>query len=135
MQKPLGRIETIAASGRDQIPGQVPLVRARTLSCTVRMTFGASIDADATLEVYYSPDGNNWDNLTYATQAVAFTAGATRQQTFIIDPPEHGHICFKVLNGSDADTITNVVGWYSIQSWPPWKGDSRGLIETAEVYD
>ena len=135
MQKPLGRIETIAASGREQIPGTVPLVRARTLSCTVRMTFGAAINANATIEVYYSPDGNNWDNLTYAAQAVVFTAGATRQQSFIIDPPEHGHIIFKVLNGSQADVITNVIGWYSIQSWPPWEGDSRGLIETAEVYD
>jgi len=135
MQKPLGRIETIAASGRMQIPGVVPLVRARTLSCTVRMDFDGTIDADATIEVYYSPDGNNWDNLTYATQGVAFTINATRQQTFIIDPPEHGHICFKVLNGSQNGVITNVIGWYSIQSWPPWEGDSRGLIDTADVYD
>ena len=68
-------------------------------------------------------------------QAVVFTAGGTVQQTFIIDPPEHGHLCIKVLNGSQNDTITNVIGWYSIQSWPPWLGDSRGLIDTAEVYD
>ena len=135
MQKPMGRIETIAASGREQIPGQIPLVRARTLSCTVRMTFGASINANATIEIYYSPDGNKWDSLTYASQAVTFTAGGTVQKTFIIDPPEHGHMIIKVLNGSQADTITNVIGWYSIQSWPPWKGDSRGLINTAKVYD
>jgi len=135
MQKPIGRIETIAASGREQIPGQIPLVRARTLSCTVRMDMAAGVDANATIEIYYSPDGNNWDTLTYAAQAVVFTAGATVQQTFIIDPPEHGHLIIKVLNGSQADTITNVIGWYSIQSWPYWEGDSRGLIDTAEVYD
>lgn len=135
MQKPLGRIETIAASGRSQIPGSIPLVRARTLSITARMTFGASIDADATVEVYYSPDGNRWDTLTYATQAVAFTISTTVQKTFIVDPPEHGHICIKVLNGSDADTITDIIAWYSIQSWPDWPAQSRGLIETAEVYD
>jgi len=135
MQKPLGKIDTIAASSRDQIPGQIPLVRARTLSVTVRMVFGASIDADATVELYYSPDGNNWDTLTYASQAVTHTAGSTVQKTFIIDPPEHGHVIVKVLNGSAADTITSVTGWYSIQSWPPWYGDSRGNIETADVYD
>jgi len=135
MQKPLGRIETIAAAERMQIPGQVPLVRARTLSCTVRMDFDGTIDADATIEVYYSPDGNNWDSLTYATQGVAFTINTTQQQTFIIDPPEHGHICFKILNGSQNGAISNVIGWYSIQSWPPWEGDSRGLIDTAGVYD
>jgi len=135
MQKPLGRIESIAASGRSQIPGSIPLVRARTLSVTVRMTFGASIDADAVVEVYYSPDGERWDTLTYATQAVTFTAGGTVQKTFIVDPPEHGHMCIKVLNGSDADTLTDVICWYSIQSWPDWPAQSRGLIETVEVYD
>ena len=135
MQKPLGRIETIAASGRNQIPGAIPLIRARTLSVTVRMTFGASIDADATIEVYYSPDGENWDTLTYATQAVAFTVSTTVQKTVIIDPPEHGHICIKVLNGSDADTITDVIAWYSIQSYAATDAQSRGLIDTADVYD
>lgn len=136
MQKPMGRIETIAASGREQIPGAIPFVRARTLSITVRMTFGASIDADATIELYYSPDGEMWDTLTYAEQGVTFTAGSTVQQTFIVDPPEHGHMKIQILNGSAADTITDIRAWYSIQSWGNWpEGDSRGLITTPEVYD
>ena len=135
MQKPMGRIETIAASGREQIPGSIPFVRARTLSVTVRMTFGASIDADATTEIYYSPDGEIWDTIYYAHQAITFTAGGTVQKTFIVDPPEHGHLCIKILNGSDADTITDIIAWYSIQSWGNTGGDSRGLIDTAEVYD
>ncbi len=131
----MGKIETIAVSGREQIPGQIPLVRTRTLSITVRMTFGAAVDANATIELYYSPDGNMWDTLTYATQAVTYTAGAAVQKSFIVDPPEHGHIIVKVLNGSAADTITDIRGWYSIQSWPNFGGDSRGLITTADVYD
>ena len=135
MQKPMGRIEVIAASSRAQIPGSIPFVRARTLTVTARMTFGAGVDEDATVELYYSPDGEMWDNLTYATQGVTFTAGALRQQTFIVDPPEHGHLSIWILNGSDQDTITDIRAWYSIQSWPPWLGDSRGLIDTAEVYD
>lgn len=135
MQKPLGRIESIAASGRTQIPGSIPLVRARTLSVTARMTFGASIDADAVVEVYYSPDGNKWDTIVYTSFALAFTVGTTKQRTVSVDVPEHGHICIKVLNGSDADTLTDVICWYSIQSWPDWPAQSRGLIETVEVYD
>ena len=135
MQKPMGIIETIAASGREQIPGVIPFVRARTLTVTVRITFGASVDADATAELYYSPDGNRWDTLTYATQAITFTAGGIVQKTFIVDPPEHGHMIIKVLNGSSQDTIDHVIGWYSIQSWGETGGDSRGLITTAEVYD
>lgn len=135
MQKPMGRIETIAASAREQIPGAIPFVRARTLSVTVRMTMGASIDADATIELYYSPDGEMWDTLPYAAQGVTYTASGTVQKTFIVDPPEHGHMIIKVLNGSSADTITDIRAWFSIQSWPYWEGDSRGLITTPEVYD
>ena len=135
MQKPIGRIETIAASGRDQIPGQIPFVRARTLSITIRLTCGAQLDADAIAELYYSPDGNKWDTIPYATQAITFTAGGTVQKTFIVDPPEHGHMVIKILNGSSGDTITNAIGWYSIQSWGATGGDSRGVIDTANVYD
>jgi len=40
-----------------------------------------------------------------------------------------------VLNGSQSDTITDVIAWYSIQSWAETKAQSRGLIDTAEVYD
>ena len=76
-----------------------------------------------------------WDTLPYATQPVTFTAGGTVQQTFIVDPPEHGHLTIKVENASAADTITDVRAWYSIQSWGATGGDSRGLIDTAEVYD
>ncbi len=135
MQKPMGRIETIAASGREQIPGAIPFVRARTLSITARMTFGQSIDDDAVVELYYSPDGEMWDTIPYATQAITYTAAGTVQKTFIVDPPEHGHMVIKILNGSDADTITDIRAWYSIQSWGATGGDSRGLITTAEVYD
>lgn len=135
MQKPLGRIETIAASGTDLVPGVIPLVRARTLSITTRLTFGASIDADAVVEVYYSPDGNRWDTYVLTSWAITFDTSKTEQITKIIDVPEHGHIQIKVTNGSDADTLTDVVVWYSIQSWAKTKAQSRGLIDTAEVYD
>jgi len=135
MQKPMGRIEVIAASSRAQIPGSIPFVRARTLTVTARMTFGAGVDEDATVELYYSPDGEMWDTIIYANQAVTYTAAGTVQKTFIVDPPEHGHLSIWILNGSDQDTITDVRAWYSIQSWGATGGDSRGLIDTANVYD
>jgi len=135
MQKPLGRIETIAASGTEQIPGVIPLVRARTLSITTRLTFGQGIDADAVVYVYYSPDGNKWDTLNLTSWGITFTTSTTKQITKIIDVPEHGHIIIKVTNGSDADTLADVIGWYSIQSWAETDAQSRGLIDTADVYD
>lgn len=135
MQKPLGRIEDIAASGTGLVPGVIPLVRARTLSITTRLTFGVGVDADTTVYVYYSPDGNRWDTLPLTSWGITFTASTTKQITKILDVPEHGHIQLKVTNGSDAGPLSDVIIWYSIQSWAETKAQSRGLIETAEVYD
>jgi len=135
MQKPLGRIDDIAASATDQVPGVIPLVRARTLSITTRVTYGASCDADAVVCVYYSPDANNWDSQALTSWAITFTVSTTQQITKIIDIPEHGHIMIKVTNGTDQEAITDVIVWYSIQSWAEVKAQSRGLIDTANVYD
>lgn len=135
MQKPFGRIEDIAASGTGLVPGVIPLVRARTLSITTRVTFDGSVDADTTVYIYYSPDGNRWDTLPLTSWAITFTISTTRQITKILDVPEHGHIQIKVTNESDAGALSDIVVWYSIQSWAETKAQSRGLIETAEVYD
>lgn len=135
MQKPLGRIDDIAASGTVQVPGTIPLVRARTLSITTRLTFDGTVDADTTVYVYYSPDGNKWDTIALTSWGITFTVSTTKQITKILDVPEHGHIMIKVTNGSDAGALSDVIVWYSIQSWPDWPAQSRGLIETVEVYD
>jgi len=135
MQKPLGRIDDIAASGTVQVPGTIPLVRARTLSITTRLTFDGTVDADTTVYVYYSPDGNKWDTIALTSWGITFTISTTKQITKILDVPEHGHIAIKVTNGSDAGALSDVIVWYSIQSWPDWPAQSRGLIETTEVYD
>ncbi len=135
MQKPIGRIDDIAASGSQFVPGVIPLVRARTLSITTRLTFGTGVDADAVVKIYYSPDGNKWDTLELTSWAITFTVSTTKQITKILDVPEHGHIQIKVTNGSDAGPLTDVIVWYSIQSWAATEAQSRGLIETADVYD
>ena len=135
MQKPLGRIDDIAASGTEIVPGVIPLVRARTLSITTRLTFGAQIDADAVVKIYYSPDGDKWDTYVLTSWAITFDTSATEQITKILDVPEHGHISISVTNGSSADVLTDAIVWYSIQSWAEVKAQSRGLIDTADVYD
>lgn len=117
MRKPFSIHSSITASGTVVGEKTIPLVRARTVSLTVRLTFGASIDADTTVYLYYSPDGNNWDTIAYTSFVIAYTASATKQRTCLIDVPEHGSIMVKVTNGSSADTISNVQMWYTIQSW------------------
>lgn len=116
MRQPFYTGPEIAASGTDRT-GPINLVKTRKLSITFEVTFGGSIDADAEIEAFYSPDGNNWDNLAFASWAITFTVSTTRRITKIIDVPEHGKIEFKITNGSSADTLTNPRAWYSIQSW------------------
>jgi hypothetical protein len=132
MESPFGYIGSIAASGFSLLGGSIPLVRARTVSITIRETCGAAINADTTVSLFYSPDGNNWDTQLYTSFTLTFSAGATIQRTVIIDPPEHGYFAVQVTNGSAADVITNIKGWYSIQAWPPEPSQSRGNIMTIE---
>jgi hypothetical protein len=130
---------SIAASGSATSPGHLPLVRARTITITVRLTCGASLDADPTVEVFYSPDGTNVDTVPYSNWDITYTAGSTVQYTSIVDPPEHGFLSMKVVNNSSADTLTDVKVWYSIQAYALRAALERGTIirdvgEETEAY-
>lgn len=117
MRSPFSITGTVPASRTASATGTIPLVRARTLSITTRLTFGGQIDADAIVSIYYSPDGNSWDTIALTSWAIAFTVATTKQVTKVIDVPEHGYIWVRVANGSSADVITNLTLWYTIQSW------------------
>ena len=122
-------IETaIPASGSARSSGAISLVKARTLSITTALTFPASTTDDATVYLYYSPDGSNWDTIAYTSWTIAHTASVTVQRTVINDIPEHGFIRLIVTNGSATIAITTVKVWYTIQSWESWTGANRGDI-------
>ena len=57
----------LPVSGSVWCPGDVRLVRARTLGVTVRVTFPAAADTDATAYFYYSPDGKHYDTIAYTS--------------------------------------------------------------------
>jgi len=126
MHKPWCSLQTIPASGTVVSTGSIPLVRARNLSITARVTFGASVDADATVYLYYSPDGNNWDTIEFTNFAITYTASGTIQRTACIDCPEHGYMLVKITNGSSQDTVTSPKLWYTIQSWGKTGDVGRG---------
>ncbi len=117
MRAPWCSLQTIPVSGTVVSTSSIPLVRARTVSITVKLHFEGSIDADATVYVYYSPDGNTWDTIHYTSFVIAFTINTTKQRTVLLDIPEHGYLMVKITNGSSADTITVPQIWYTIQSW------------------
>lgn len=128
MKTPWFKEGSIPASGTLRSPGDFALVRARSASVTIRLTFGASIDADTTVNVYYSPDGTNWDSVVFTSFVIAYTVSTTKQRTIALNVPEHGYMIISVVNGSSADTLTNIVAWYSVQSWPTSGDIGKGAV-------
>lgn len=135
MERPFDVIGLIAASSSRYCAGAIPLIRARTISITLRVTCGAALNADPKVEIYYSPDGNNWDSIAYTSFTLANSAGNIIQRTVVVDPPEHGYLQVKITNQSAADSMSANKLWYSIQSAFPMPQHSRGKIETKEQTD
>ena len=115
MQSPLVIWPTVLTTEEPLTPA-VCLKKARTLSTTVRLTYTAQAAAAADVNIYYSPDGRHWDTVPIDTYAVNLTAGATVQESNISGLPEHGWFKIGVVT-ADAETLSNVMIWYSIQSW------------------
>ena len=117
MRSPWCQLGTIPAGGSVWSKGSIPLVRARTVTLTARVTFAALANAAVTMNVYFSPDGNNWDTTPYAVLGIPFTVSATIQRTLLLDPPEHGYLRVELANGDQTRAVTIAMLWYTIQSW------------------
>ena len=128
MRTPMSIIGLLGQGATVTAVGSIPLVRARTLTITSRMTFSAGSIADTTCNLYFSPDGQNWDTTPYAFIAIPFTASATIQRTLLVDPPEHGYILIQYVNTDAVGSVANVTTWYTIQSWDDIGAD---LIENS----
>lgn len=124
----LGQGATVYAAG------SIPLVRARTLTITVQADFSAGSIADTTINLLYSPDGNNLDTTAYATLALPFTASATVQRTLLCDPPEHGYMFVQLVNTDAVGSVSRIKIWYTIQSWDDIAADAtlQALLRALE---
>ena len=129
MRAPFMTLPSLAASGSFYQSGSIPLVRARTLSLTVRGTFHGSATLGATCYIYYSPNGSKWDTIPYTSFDLTLTAGAAVQRTLPIDTPEHGFASVKIVNNDTVRAITDISAWYTIQAWPPEPAQEHGSIE------
>lgn len=76
-------VSVSASSSLDVTKKLPPLVKHLTIS--VRVTYDASATAGAVLNVYLSPDGTNYDTQPYYSATLAFTAGATIQESHDVD--------------------------------------------------
>jgi len=97
--------------------GTIILKKTRTLTITCKCTYHASATAGAKVNVYFSPDEENWDTIPYTYFFVDFTAGATVQKTVIVDPPEDGSLAFEIENTDTSYAVTDVNLWITIQEW------------------
>jgi len=110
-------------------PNDVPLVRARTVTITVRLKYHASATGKAICNVYYSPDGKHYDTVPIDYFDIDLSAGEVVQETGIIAVPEHGYFKVAIQNTDTNYPITDVMVWYTIQSWAFRVKQEAGTIE------
>jgi len=127
MRTPWSIIGLLGQGATEYENGSIPLVRARTLTITARCDFSAGSIADTTMNLLYSPDGNNIDTVAYATIAIPFTAGATVQRTLLCDPPEHGYMMVQFVNTDAVGSVARLKVWYTIQSWDDIGADLNAI--------
>lgn len=112
----LGGLAILAASGTAEL-GTLEIKNVRTFVITLRGTYNASGTLPLRLNLYYSPDGKNWDTIPFAFFDLDLTAGSACQETHLIDCPENGMISVKVQNTDTVYTETNISVWSSLARW------------------
>lgn len=79
------------------------------LALTVRATYDASATQGVQIEVYYSPDGTNYDTDTDEVYDHPFEAGKTKQKTHVIQCV-HPYVRIRIKNLDSSYAVT-VSAW------------------------
>jgi len=111
----LGYLGSIATTVTEII-GTINLEHVRSLTLTIRATFAGSSTKDIHAQVYYSPDGKNWDTAVLDTFKIPHLSSVTRQVSKVITCPEEGYLQVKIYN-EDTQTNTAVYCWYRKTDW------------------
>ncbi len=102
-QQPLSAV-SIAAASTQNADIVVPTGRSG-IAVTLKATYDVSATAGVRLDALYSPDGTNYDTDTDDTYAHPFTAGTTKQKTYII-PAIHPYVRLAVVNLDASYAVT-----------------------------
>jgi len=113
---PLGTTASLAASGT-QIIGNLDCRKVRTVSITCRATYNASATDAVRVNLYFSPDGENYDTIPYTYFDVDVTVSEACQETAIIDFPEHGYMKIEAYNQDSSYAATAVSVWSTVVKW------------------
>lgn len=112
----LGHEPSFAASATSRQFGTFNVDKVRTAVITCRLTYGSSSSSGAVLNLYYSPDGENWDTVPYLSYTINLTASGTIQESKILDVPEVGYLKAELVNGA-GDTSTEAFIWVTKRRW------------------
>jgi len=115
----------ISRSGFDGAPSQemnigaMPCWQLRRVTATVRGNYADANDNvdPLCLEIFFSPDGQNWDDNSLTSIFLPRGQTLERQISLSFDPPEVGYIAAKLRN-PDALTVTNCSVWMGGRRWP-----------------
>ena len=83
------------------------------IECTV--TYNASATLGCTVKLYASYDGTNYDTDPYDQFDMPFTAGATKSQTFALNPAPK-YLKVGVTNNDTGQSITAFSAWAHTQA-------------------
>ena len=109
---PVSKTGIIVAAGQEINIGSMPCWQLRSLIATVRGTYAdTNDDVDPlTLQIFYSPDGQHWDDDSYASIFLPRGQTLPRQISLRINPPEVGYIEAKLRN-PDTIAVTDISVW------------------------
>lgn len=101
--------KTAAASGSTTLSDCTAVDLSAAFQCAIEalMTFNGSATQGATVKVFASADGANYDTVEYASQSVAVSAGNTVRLEFPINPSVK-YFRVQVTNLDTGQSITTI---------------------------
>lgn len=101
---------SIKKSGTDQCAA-IDVSDAETVAITVKCKYNGSATAGITVNLFTSPNKEDWDTDAYSSFITSFTAGATIQKTVIVDVESINMLNAQIVNGDATYTVTDVKLW------------------------
>jgi hypothetical protein len=105
-------------AGEEKNIGAMPCWQLRKVTASVRGTYADANDTidPLCLEIFFSPDGQNWDDDSLASIFLPRGQTLDRQISVSFNPPEVGYIAAKLRN-PDALTVSDCSVWMGGRRW------------------
>lgn len=107
----------VLAASQEKRSVVIELEKIRTLTVTARVSYNSEATVGATINLYFSPDGINWDTVAYAFFLINLTVGETVQETHNIDAPESGYMSVEISNGDSVYNVAEVFIFTKQRKW------------------